>query len=134
MVRWILRAEGLAVLVALIVAYFFLHANWWLFLLLALLPDLAMAGYLRGTRVGAWCYNAAHTYVAPVALAIGAFFEHGLAPFAVIWAAHIAMDRALGYGLKYEDSFQHTHLGRIGVHHHNEQSHRTKPQLRDRSS
>jgi hypothetical protein len=33
---------------------------------------------------------------------------------AIILFAHISMDRALGYGLKYEDSFHHTHLGIIG--------------------
>src|SRR3954470_22529461 len=33
---------------------------------------------------------------------------------ALIWFAHIGLDRALGYGLKYDDSFQHTHLGWIG--------------------
>jgi hypothetical protein len=30
------------------------------------------------------------------------------------WAFHIGVDRALGYGLKFEDGFQHTHLGTIG--------------------
>jgi hypothetical protein len=33
---------------------------------------------------------------------------------ALIWFVHIGMDRALGYGLKYRDSFKHTHLGMIG--------------------
>ncbi|MDD9911252.1 MAG: DUF4260 family protein, partial [Ahrensia sp.] len=33
---------------------------------------------------------------------------------ALIWAAHISGDRALGYGLKYESNFKHTHLGKIG--------------------
>ncbi len=28
--------------------------------------------------------------------------------------AHSSMDRMLGYGLKYEDSFGNTHLGMIG--------------------
>lgn len=28
--------------------------------------------------------------------------------------AHSSLDRVLGYGLKYPDSFSHTHLGRIG--------------------
>jgi hypothetical protein len=32
----------------------------------------------------------------------------------VILLGHSSLDRALGYGLKYEDSFQNTHLGRIG--------------------
>jgi hypothetical protein len=33
---------------------------------------------------------------------------------AIIWAAHIGFDRALGYGLKYPTAFSDTHLGRIG--------------------
>jgi uncharacterized protein DUF4260 len=33
---------------------------------------------------------------------------------AMIWLAHIGIDRALGYGLKYEAGFTFTHLGRIG--------------------
>ena len=30
---------------------------------------------------------------------------------ALIWAAHIGFDRALGYGLKYAAGFGVTHLG-----------------------
>ncbi|WP_348642737.1 DUF4260 family protein [Mesorhizobium sp. B2-4-15] len=33
---------------------------------------------------------------------------------ALIWIAHIAIDRALGYGLELSTGFQDTHLGRIG--------------------
>jgi hypothetical protein len=33
---------------------------------------------------------------------------------AMIWMAHIGIDRALGYGLKYFAGFGFTHLGRIG--------------------
>jgi hypothetical protein len=33
---------------------------------------------------------------------------------AVIWFAHIGMDRLVGYGLKYSGDFKHTHLGLIG--------------------
>jgi hypothetical protein len=29
---------------------------------------------------------------------------------ALIWLAHIGLDRALGYGLKYPTAFRHTHL------------------------
>jgi hypothetical protein len=32
----------------------------------------------------------------------------------MIWLAHIGIDRALGYGLKYSSGFPFTHLGRIG--------------------
>jgi hypothetical protein len=33
---------------------------------------------------------------------------------ALIWLAHIGIDRMLGYGLKYGAGFAFTHLGRIG--------------------
>lgn len=33
---------------------------------------------------------------------------------ALVWLAHIGADRLLGYGLKYDDNFQHTHLGQLG--------------------
>ncbi|MFO7892188.1 MAG: DUF4260 family protein [Longimicrobiales bacterium] len=33
---------------------------------------------------------------------------------AAVWAAHIGMDRALGFGLKGPDAFQQTHLGWVG--------------------
>jgi hypothetical protein len=47
---------------------------------------------------------------------IGVLFSvQQLSAFALVWFAHIGMDRALGYGLKYEDAFQHTHLGIIGA-------------------
>ena len=32
----------------------------------------------------------------------------------LVWLAHIGADRLLGYGLKYGDNFQHTHLGQLG--------------------
>jgi hypothetical protein len=40
----------------------------------------------------------------------------------LIWLAHIGMDRLLGYGLKYADHFQHTHLGsQVSAGHSREQ-------------
>jgi hypothetical protein len=37
-----------------------------------------------------------------------------LIQIALIWAAHVGIDRALGLGLKYTAGFGITHLGRIG--------------------
>lgn len=108
----ILRAEGLAVLVASVWAYAALGSGWWLLAVLILAPDLSMLGYLAGARIGAALYNAAHTYVVPLALlALG---QSGAVPLGtalgLIWAAHIGMDRVLGYGLKYPWGFKATHL------------------------
>jgi hypothetical protein len=112
----LLRLEGLAVLAAAVAAYAFIGGSWLLFALLLLAPDLAMIGYRFGPVVGAVAYNAAHTDLAPAALgaaglALGAPTIQALA---LIWIAHIGLDRALGYGLKYATGFGDTHLGRIG--------------------
>ena len=79
-------------------------------------PDLSFAAYLAGPRAGALVYNAAHSYLGPVML-----MTTGLAlasplvlSIAMIWLAHIGIDRALGYGLKYQAGFAFTHLGKIG--------------------
>lgn len=116
-VRWLLRAEGLALLAIAAGAY----ANWgtlgwgW-FAALFLLPDLAFVGYAAGPRVGALCYNATHATVGAGALLAFALFQHHplCLSLALIWLAHIGFDRALGYGLKYAQGFALTHLGRIG--------------------
>jgi len=112
----LLRVEHAAMALAALVAFQLSDGNWWLFAALILVPDISMAGYLVNPRVGAWCYNAAHTWIAPVALwLVSVALEWPLlAQIAIILAAHIAIDRALGYGLKHESGFQDTHLGRIG--------------------
>lgn len=111
----LLRLDGLAVAIAAVWVFMMTGASaWWWAALLA--PDLAMLGYLRGPETGAAAYNAAHTYVAPLLLAgvaSAVAWAPGL-PLALVWAAHIGMDRALGYGLKLPTGFQDTHLGRIG--------------------
>ena len=109
-----LRLEGLATLVVAIFLFARGGHSWALFALLFLAPDLSFAGYLLGPRAGAWIYNAAHSYVGPLVLAV-VFVATGRPPvLAIIWAGHIGFDRALGYGLKYPTAFQDTHLGRIG--------------------
>jgi hypothetical protein len=111
-VRLILQAEGAAVLALSTAAYATAGFGWLPFVLFFLLPDVAMLGYLRDTRLGALNYNLGHTYVLPLALiAMG----HALAlPLALaaglIWTAHIGFDRLMGYGLKYDRHFQATHL------------------------
>ena len=115
-IRWLLRAEAAAVLVAVIAMYAVRDAGWGRFAALFLVPDLALFGYLAGPRAGAVAYNAAHSYLGPGVIA--AIAITGAAPtarpYALIWAAHCAFDRALGYGLKYTTGFRHTHLGTIG--------------------
>jgi Domain of unknown function (DUF4260) len=112
----LLRLEGLALFAAMVALYSTRGGPWWLFVVLFLAPDLSFAAYLAGSRIGALAYNAVHTTVLPIALLIAGFaFDQWLTlSIATIWLAHIGIDRALGYGLKYPDAFNHTHLGRIG--------------------
>jgi len=111
-----LRAEGLAVLAAGLAGFLFLGLPWWAFLLLLIVPDLSMLGYVRGPRVGAIAYNVAHDLATGAAL-VGVGLASGSVPVAAVGAifvAHSGMDRMMGYGLKLPSSFQDTHLGRIG--------------------
>jgi hypothetical protein len=111
-----LRLEGLAVFAASLLFYRWQLEPWSRFLLLFLLPDLSMLGYLGGPALGARLYNLAHNYVAPIFLAcwgLGVARED-VVPLALIWTAHIGFDRLLGFGLKYPGGFGETHLGRVG--------------------
>jgi hypothetical protein len=113
--RTLLHLEGAVVAVAAVTLYFHLGYPWWLLVVLALAPDLSMVGYAAGNRVGAVAYDVAHTYAIPVALAaVGVLADVELAvQIALVWAAHIGVDRAIGYGLKYPTGFQDTHLQRV---------------------
>jgi hypothetical protein len=111
----LLRIEGLAVGAAALALYFDGGHPWWLLVVLILAPDLAMLGYAAGPRVGAAAYDLAHTYARPLVLGvIGVLADvETCVALALIWAAHIGIDRALGYGLKYPTGFKDTHLQRV---------------------
>ena len=114
--RGLLRLEGLALFAGAIALYAASDHSWLLFAVLLLVPDVSFAAYLGGPRVGALCYNLVHTTIGPIALWVVGSIVASPVSFAValIWLAHIGIDRALGYGLKYDAGFGFTHLGRIG--------------------
>ena len=119
-----LRTEAAVLLAAALVGFAKTGQSWWLVALLLLAPDLLMIGYARSSKLGAVLYNLAHATPLPAALAaFGWWQDHRLALAAgFVWLAHIGMDRLLGYGLKYDDHFQHTHLGLIGKRGHAQKS------------
>ena len=90
--------------------------SWWWFLVLFFLPDLSMLGYIFSQKAGAWTYNLFHHLgLAVIVYFAGKYFSSTELELAgIILFSHSAFDRLLGYGLKYSDSFQNTHLGRIG--------------------
>lgn len=108
----LLRLEGFTVFLTALGFYAATGQNWFLFGVLILAPDLAMAGYLFGNRIGAICYNCTHTYAAPAVFAGLGWIATGSAPLdlVLIWVAHIGLDRAVGYGLKRRSGFKSTHL------------------------
>ena len=114
--RTLLRLEGLTLFVGMTLLYAVWGGSWWIFAVLFLAPDLSFLGYLSGPRAGAVVYNAAHSYMAPMALMTSGFVLASPLALSItmIWLAHIGFDRALGYGLKYAAGFGFTHLGRIG--------------------
>jgi hypothetical protein len=113
--RLLLRVEGAAVAATAVALYFWAGYPWWLLLVLALAPDLSFVGYAAGPRVGAVVYDAAHTYALSVPLAaLGVLADVEVAvQVGLIWTAHIGIDRAVGYGLKYPTRFEDTHLQRV---------------------
>ena len=75
-----------------------------------------MIGYAVNTKTGAVMYNLFHHKgIAIMIAAIGYFLQNEVViVIGILLFAHSCFDRMLGYGLKYPDSFQNTHLGRIG--------------------
>lgn len=123
MTTFVQRVEAGAIAAFAVVAIVALYPAWWWVILAAfLLFDLSMMGYIRSARLGAVSYNLVHNYALPAAAGIAALVTQGwssdastvLGVLACAWVFHVGVDRALGYGLKTEEGFTHTHLGRIG--------------------
>lgn len=127
----LIKLEEVAQFGACALALYILGVPWWVFPILLLGPDVSMLGYLVNTQVGAISYNLFHHKgIALLALCSGAYAaqDEFLLVFAglqqlhdlpllligLILYGHASMDRVFGYGLKFGDSFQHTHLGWIG--------------------
>ena len=112
----LLKLEELFMFALTIFLFSKLDFAWWWYPALLCTPDFSMVGYLGGAKLGAITYNFVHhkavgisIFVLGIILASQPWQLAGLILF-----GHSSMDRVMGYGLKYPDSFQHTHLGMIG--------------------
>lgn len=112
----LIKLEELALFGLAIYLNSFLPFPTWVFWALFLAPDLGMLGYLVNPKVGAITYNLFHHKGIAIACYFLGYFLiiHELTLVGVILLGHSSFDRILGYGLKYADAFQHTHLGMIG--------------------
>lgn len=111
--RNLLKLENMFLLLLGLYVYFeVFHFSLIVLLITVLLPDISMLGYIINTKIGATIYNIVHNLMTVVIIL---FLGIGLNLNIMIYVAlilfiHIFMDRICGFGLKYNDNFQHTHL------------------------
>ena len=115
--KTILKLEQLGLLLLFSIVYFYLYPGQWSwFLGLFFVPDIGIAVYLLTPKAGAIVYNFLHHKgVMAIVILAGYYLDNDwMTRIGLIFMAHSSFDRVWGYGLKYEDSFSHTHLGWIG--------------------
>lgn len=115
--KTLIKFEEAAQFALSIVLFSQLPFAWWLFPALFLLPDLSMLGYLISAKVGAFTYNLVHHKALGIALGVAGLFlgNNELMLAGILLFGHSSLDRAMGYGLKYDKGFNYTHLGEIGL-------------------
>jgi hypothetical protein len=114
--KYLLRLEELLQFALSIYLFNQLPFASWLYAAWFLAPDISMLGYVGGPKAGAWTYNLFHHKGLAIGLyLLGAYMGNHLLMFTgTLLLGHSSFDRIVGYGLKHEDSFHHTHLGMIG--------------------
>ena len=114
-----LKLEAVALAILMIVLMSESSAPFWLMPASFLLFDIGMVGYVFNPRIGSITYNAMHNLTVPtLCIALGIVLSiEALSVLGYCWTFHIAVDRALGFGLKHKHSFHETHLGSIKKNH-----------------
>ena len=106
---------ALALLAGTVAALVAVDGGWWQLALFAVAPDVALLlGIGRGLEKGQLhpravpLYNALHRFWGPAALAALALtvLPDAYLVGALAWALHVAIDRAVGYGLRTPDGRQ----------------------------
>ena len=115
-IKRILQLEELLLFILAIWAYQYLPYAWYWFLIMLLVPDVSLMGYLGGNDLGKNLYNLFHNRFLVVLIGLlGWKLDNSMLQFwAVVFFAHIALDRALGMGLKLNGGVHYTHMGPIG--------------------
>jgi hypothetical protein len=117
----ILKLESVGLFLLFTGAYFHLYSGTWgFYFALFFLPDVSFALFLISKKLGAIAYNVFHHQgVLSIVFLVGYLIQSDLTmKIGLIFLAHSTFDRMAGYGLKYFDSFDHTHLGWIGKSKH----------------
>ncbi|WP_080057031.1 DUF4260 domain-containing protein [Spirosoma aerolatum] len=113
--KTLLKSEELIQFLGAIYLFSRLNFAWWWFPALILVPDISMIGYLVNPAIGAVLYNIVHHKGLGIAIGLLGLMlgSQNLILAGIILFAHSSMDRTMGYGLKYVDSFKHTSLGNL---------------------
>jgi hypothetical protein len=117
----IIKLEEMGLFILFTIIYFnFCNGTWGFFFALFFVPDVSFASYLIHKKAGTIAYNCFHHKgIMAIVILIGGYLHNDLiTKIGLLFMAHSCFDRALGYGLKYSDSFDHTHLGWIGKSKH----------------
>ena len=123
--KLVLKLEELGLLVLFSLIYFqFYEGSWGLYLAFFFVPDVSFVLFLITPQIGAIAYNVFHHKgVMALVILAGFLLKNDLViKVGLIFMAHSSFDRVAGYGLKYFDSFDHTHLGWIGKSKHKNQN------------
>jgi hypothetical protein len=115
--KFVLKLEELGLVILFSFIYFhFYQGGWPLFLGLFFVPDISFILFLVSRKVGAAGYNILHHKGFMVmVMFVGYLLNNAIViQTGLIFMAHSCFDRFVGYGLKYFDSFEHTHLGWVG--------------------
>src|SRR5690625_7851701 len=100
--KYLLKGEAIGILILSLLFFSLTSSPWWHFTALILLPDISMAGYLKGPRTGAFIYNLFHHQgVAALVIAAGWIGDSNMALLDVsILLSHYAKVRIAGCGMK----------------------------------
>jgi len=112
-----LKLEFLALFLTSLAVYFhFFPGEWIRFIAWFFAPDLAFLFLIFSRKWAVIAYNVFHHQgFCLLVLGVGYLLRVDLwIQIGLIFFAHSAFDRMLGYGLKYPDQLDRTHLGWIG--------------------
>lgn len=113
----IIPIESIGLLLITCTGYAHLYPqSWSFFALIFFAPDLSFIAYMISIKWGAYLYNVVHHQgLIALTICIAWWSNHATGvQVGLVFLAHSFFDRIWGYGLKYPESFHHTHLGWIG--------------------
>lgn len=119
--KFVLKLEALGLLILFSAIYFHLYpGTWGFYLALFFMPDVSFVLFVITKKLGAIAYNMFHHQGVLAILFLLGFILHNdlIMKIGLIFLAHSTFDRVAGYGLKYLDNFDHTHLGWVGKSKH----------------